>query len=113
MTKPTFDMDGAIKALREGKDLSGKDGILTPLIKQLTEAAMQAGWRSISRNKKDTHKLKGSRQMDFWGLAEPGISDCIARNCWIRALIHRKAFFSYKPPSQSACRALFKQEINV
>ncbi len=42
MTKPTFDMDAAIKALREGKDLSGKDGILTPLIKQLTEAAMQA-----------------------------------------------------------------------
>ncbi len=42
MTKPTFDMDATIKALREGKDLSGKDGILTPLIKQLTEAAMQA-----------------------------------------------------------------------
>jgi len=37
-----FDMDAAIKALREGKDLSGQDGILTPLIKQLTEAAMQA-----------------------------------------------------------------------
>jgi len=38
----TFDIDAAIKALREGKDLSGEDGILTPLIKQLTEAAMQA-----------------------------------------------------------------------
>jgi len=37
-----FDMDAAIKALREGKDLSGQDGILTPLIKQLTEAAMKA-----------------------------------------------------------------------
>ena len=35
-----FDMKAAIQALREGKDLSGKDGILTPLIKQLTEAAM-------------------------------------------------------------------------
>ncbi len=30
MTKPTFDMDTAFKALREGKDLSGKDGILPP-----------------------------------------------------------------------------------
>ena len=40
--KIKFDMDEAIKALREGKDLSGKDGIFTPLIKQLTEAAMQA-----------------------------------------------------------------------
>jgi putative transposase len=37
-----FDMDAAIQALRDGKDLSGQDGILTPLIKQLTEAAMQA-----------------------------------------------------------------------
>jgi putative transposase len=40
--KINFDMDAAIKALREGKDLSGQDGVLTPLIKQLTEAAMQA-----------------------------------------------------------------------
>ena len=37
-----FDMEAAIQALREGKDLSGKDGVLTPLIKQLTEAAMKA-----------------------------------------------------------------------
>lgn len=42
MSKPTFDMDAALQALRDGKDLSGKDGILTPLIKQLTEAAMKA-----------------------------------------------------------------------
>ncbi len=28
MTKPTFDTDATIKALSEGKDLSGKDGIL-------------------------------------------------------------------------------------
>lgn len=40
--KINFDMDAAIQVLREGKDLSGKDGIFTPLIKQLTKAAMQA-----------------------------------------------------------------------
>jgi transposase-like protein len=40
--KIKFDMESAIQGLREGKDLSGKDGIFTPLIKQLTEAAMQA-----------------------------------------------------------------------
>jgi len=34
MTTPTFDMEAAVKALREGKDLNGKDGILTPLIKR-------------------------------------------------------------------------------
>lgn len=39
---PTFDIEAAVKALRSGQDLNGKDGILTPLIKQLTEAALQA-----------------------------------------------------------------------
>lgn len=42
MTQPKFDMDAALKSLQEGKPLTGKDGILTPLIKQLTETAMQA-----------------------------------------------------------------------
>ena len=37
-----FDVNEALAALRAGKDLNGKDGILTPLIKQLTEAALQA-----------------------------------------------------------------------
>lgn len=37
-------MEAALRALREGKGLTGKDGILTPLIKQLTESAMQAGF---------------------------------------------------------------------
>lgn len=41
MTKVNFDLEQAIQALRDGADLNGKDGILTPLIKQLTEAAMQ------------------------------------------------------------------------
>ena len=38
----SFDVNEALAALRAGKDLNGKDGILTPLIKQLTEAALQA-----------------------------------------------------------------------
>lgn len=38
MTIPlTFNMEAALQALREGKGLTGKDGILTPLIKQYTE----------------------------------------------------------------------------
>ena len=40
--KLDFDLKAALQGLREGKGLSGKDGLLTPLIKQLTEAAMQA-----------------------------------------------------------------------
>lgn len=42
MTQPIFDIQAALQGLREGKGLTGKDGILTPLIKQLTEAALQA-----------------------------------------------------------------------
>lgn len=37
-----FDFDKALKALQSGKAITGKDGILTPLIKQLTEAALEA-----------------------------------------------------------------------
>ena len=37
-----FNFDEALTALRNGQDLTGKDGILTPLIKQLTEAALKA-----------------------------------------------------------------------
>jgi len=36
-----FDFDAALAALQDGQGLTGKDGILTPLIKQLTEAALQ------------------------------------------------------------------------
>ena len=38
----SFDFDKALKDLQAGKDLTGKDGILMPLIKQLTEAAITA-----------------------------------------------------------------------
>lgn len=38
----TFDFEQALKALQGGQPLTGKDGILTPLIKQLTEAALAA-----------------------------------------------------------------------
>ena len=38
-----FDFNKALATLQNGQDLTGKDGILTPLIKkQLTEAALKA-----------------------------------------------------------------------
>jgi transposase-like protein len=37
-----FDFEKALAQLQAGKGLTGKDGILTPLIKQLTAAALQA-----------------------------------------------------------------------
>jgi putative transposase len=42
MTTPDFDLNSIIDATKNGDNLSGKDGALTPLIKQLTEAAMKA-----------------------------------------------------------------------
>lgn len=37
-----FDLNQALEDLKAGKPMNGKDGFLTPLIKQLTEAALQA-----------------------------------------------------------------------
>jgi len=41
-TKQAFDFEAAVRALQDGQDLNGKNGILAPLIKQITEAALQA-----------------------------------------------------------------------
>lgn len=37
-----FDLNQALEDLKAGKPMNGKDGFLTPLIKQLTEAALKA-----------------------------------------------------------------------
>ncbi len=39
---PKFDFDLAVKELLAGKKISGKDGVLAPLVKQLVEAALEA-----------------------------------------------------------------------
>ena len=36
-----FDFNEALKAIQSGQAISGKDGVLAPLIKQLTEAALE------------------------------------------------------------------------
>lgn len=42
MSKTNFDFNTALEQLQAGHGLTGKDGVLTPLIKQLTEAALKA-----------------------------------------------------------------------
>jgi len=37
-----FDLEDALEKIKAGAKLDGKDGVLTPLIKQLTEAALEA-----------------------------------------------------------------------
>ena len=41
----SFDFNAAVKALQAGQAITGKDSVLAPQIKQLTEAALR--WRSI------------------------------------------------------------------
>lgn len=58
-----FDFKQALAALQGGQPLTGKDGILTPLIKQLTEAALAAELDShlagdVQANRKNGHTLK-------------------------------------------------------
>ncbi len=64
-----FDFQGAIKALREGKPLHGKEGILTPLIKNLTEAALEGELEShlgqeIAANRRNGKSQKTIKSMD-------------------------------------------------
>ena len=58
MNTQPFDFDTAVEALKSGKDLTGKDGVLTPLIKQLTEAALQSELDMHMRQEQSTSNRK-------------------------------------------------------
>jgi hypothetical protein len=36
-----FDFEAALKAIQSGQSITAKDGVLAPLVKQLTEAALE------------------------------------------------------------------------
>ena len=55
-----FDFEQALKQLQSGKDLNGKDEILTPLIKQLTEAALKVELEQHLANDKQSDRKNGS-----------------------------------------------------
>jgi putative transposase len=62
-----FDFQKALKGIQEGKPFTGKDGVLTSLIKNLTEAALEAeidthlgqgsGCQPPQRKKQKDHKI--------------------------------------------------------
>ena len=56
----SFDFDNALKALQHGQALMGKNGILTPLIKQLTEAALAAELNSHLAKDVGANRKNGS-----------------------------------------------------
>ncbi len=55
----SFDFDKALKDLQAGKDLTGKDGILMPLIKQLTEAVITAELNHHLDNEDEPNRKNG------------------------------------------------------
>lgn len=60
MTNNKFNFNDAVKALQDGKSLNGKDGVLTSLVKQLTEAALQAEIELHLDNDKQSNRKNGS-----------------------------------------------------
>ena len=59
----TFDLNEAFEQIKAGSKIDGKDGVLAPLIKQLTEAVLQAELEShltseINKNRKNGKSIK-------------------------------------------------------
>ena len=55
-----FDFEAALKQLQSGQPLTGENGILTPLIKQLTEAALNAEIENyLEENPKPSNRRNG------------------------------------------------------
>lgn len=55
-----FDFQEAVKALQAGKKLNGKEGVLTSLIKQLSEAALQAELEQHLADEQEPNRKNGS-----------------------------------------------------
>jgi len=68
-----FDFDEILKEFRSGKRLTGKGGLLAPLIKQLTEAALEAEVESHIAN--DVLSGKANRRNGFNKKTIKGTSD--------------------------------------
>ncbi|WP_319558242.1 IS256 family transposase [Thiomicrorhabdus sp.] len=60
MSKNDFDFNKALEQLQAGQGLTGKDGVLTPLIKQLTEAALKAELEQHLENDNSPNRKNGS-----------------------------------------------------
>jgi len=62
--KETFDLNEALEQIKRGAKIDGKDGVLAPLIKQLTEAALEAELEShLSKEIKNRKNGKSSKKM--------------------------------------------------
>ena len=65
-----FDFEKAVKELLSGKKIGGKDGVLTPLIKELVEAALEAEIEShiadeVLQGKKTEETVTTEKQLNL------------------------------------------------
>jgi len=66
-----IDVQEFAKALQSGQGLNGKDGLLTPLIKQITEAALQGEMDNhLEQDQTDNRKNGKSRKTVKTGAGE-------------------------------------------
>ena len=70
-----FDFEEALKAVQSGQAITGKDGVLAPLVKQLTEAALEgeldshlaedvSGNRRNGKSKKTVKSTSGAFELE-------------------------------------------------
>ena len=70
-----FDFEAALRAIQSGQAITGKDGVLAPLVKQLTEAALEgeldshlaedvAGNRRNGKSKKKVKSTSGTFELE-------------------------------------------------
>ena len=67
--KTNFDFEKALKGIQAGKPFTGKDGVLTSLIKNLAEAALEAELDShlseeVSRNRRNGKTRKTIKSLN-------------------------------------------------
>ncbi len=60
MTNNIFNFNNAVKELQTGNSLNGKDSVLTSLVKQLTEATLQAEIEQHLNNDQQSKRENGS-----------------------------------------------------
>ena len=71
--KTEFNFNDAVQDIMNGKNISGKDGVLAPLVKQLVEAALEAEVESQIAN--DVLSGKPNRKNGFNKKTIKGTSD--------------------------------------
>ena len=63
-----FDFDAALKAIQSGQSITGKDGVLAPLVKQLTEAALEGELDShLAEDVAGADRAPLTIQVRIWG----------------------------------------------